>query len=349
MTGVAVSENMLKKILDVFPIDTDRTFRLDVEGLAENARSFWVDMDLPVGEAYIVDTVPGAELASMPEIVGRRMEERARAAAREAAKLFKKLVGDNSILFLHILRASGGYQLDTVLEERFSVENIYVRVKYDEGSYRSHDEREARAIYTKVGRLLKKKYLLVVSDTVATGRSMVEAMQRALKVVEFKGVEVVGAVIYGFLSLAGIRRVSEFLSKNSIDNVFFIALQDIAPLASNMYDMPLYGLDEHAYTSRGEKVRLGAIVDGLTFRRMAPLYYPGMDQPGDWSERQCMLYTGVVYERGEIDKHLRKSLELLERLREIQSGEDWYAEEHDQIYLMRRRAIEKALEEKKYC
>jgi len=347
---VTIPEKDIDTIISCTSIDVSKTRLVKIPGTSADTRVYKVDIDLPVGEAYIIDTPAGARLASMPEIVGLELEKTALEAAEEAAKFFEYMrEGEENVLLLHVLRASTGYMLNVAMEKRMKTENIYVRVRYDESSYRDHEGREARAIYTKVGKLVGDSYIIVVADTVATGNSVIEALGRTIKVLNFKNVKLKEAYFYGFMSLEGIKNISSFLSEQNLSRVIFLTIQDITPLSSNKYDMPLYGIDEFAYSEKKEKRILGSIVDRATLKRMLPLYYPGMDQPGDWSERQCKLFNGFFYERGDIEGHLKRSLEMLEKLREIQKGEEWYREWHEQIYNERKEGIKNILSIKKYC
>lgn len=350
MREVIIPERDVDVIVSSTGIDVSKTRPVSIPGISSATKVYKVDIELPVGEAYIIDTPAGARLASMPEIVGLELEKTALEAAEEATKFFEHMFDtEGNVLMLHVLRASGGYMLNVALERRMHVENIYLRVRYEGSSYRDHEGRRARAVYTKVGRLGGDSYRIVVADTVATGNSMVEALRRTIKIMSFKNAKLEEAYFYGFMSLEGIKNISTFLSKLRVSRAVFLAIQDITPLSINKYDMPLYGLDEHAYSGLGRKRAIGSIVDKETLRRMLPLYYPGMDQPGDWSERQCKLFNGFFYERGDIEGHLRKSLQLLNRLRDIQRGEEWYREWHEQIYLERRKGLERLLLDKKYC
>jgi hypothetical protein len=109
--------------------------------------------------------------------------------------------------------------------------------------------------------------------------------------------------------------------------------------------MPLYGLDESLYSSNGELARLGSIVDVETLREFLPRYVAGLDQPGDWSERQTTLFDGYGNERGDISHHLRNSMRLIEALREINPRQPWYNEYHDNIALKEMKRLRETLRE----
>lgn len=322
-----------RRIAELFGVDTGS---LDV-GRSGPAAFYALDLGLPAA-TYVVDSPEGAEIASKPELVGDRLKEKAAAAAAYAVKLMESLgLGERAVL-LHILRGSPGYEITGPLEKAAEVDNIYIRVMYSGDSYRNHVEREARAVYTKAGQIASGRYTLVVADTVATGRSMLEALGRALDVLRFKSVEIDRVYVYGFLSLPGAARVAGALASRGLDAVL-IAVEDYSALSRNEYDMPLYGPDP----AEPSKL-LGGAAPLSALERMLPMYYPGMDQPGDWSERQCRLFNGVGYERGDTEGHLRRSLEMLEELHSVASGEDWYRGWMEEVYGERRRGLLSALE-----
>ena len=162
---------------------------------------------------------------------------------------------------------------------------------------------------------------LIIPDTYATGRSVEAAFQHMFK----QGLDVEKVIIYGFIAAPGIERISKLLVEHDIP-LYVFAICDISPLYSNNYDMPLYGLDEHLYRQRGIIKPLGSIVSLETLRDMIPNYVPGMDQPGDWSERHTELFNGYGKESGDIQEHLRKSVELMKSLDTLNSQQSWYTE-----------------------
>lgn len=330
-----ITEEDVRHVVGVFGIDTG----FEEVGPIGGGHAYKARFSLPGGaEAYVVDSPEGAAAASTPELVGDGLTDNMRRASSHAVALMKKLgLGERAVL-LHVLRGSPGYELSAPLEEAVRLDNIYIRVRYQEGSYRDHREREARAVYVKAGRLEPGRYTLVVADTVATGRSMVEALRSALNLLEFKSVSVDRVYIYGFISLPGARAVASFLEKRG-GEAYFIAIENYSALSGNMYDMPLYGPDP----ARPDTL-LGAAAPEEAVRRMLPHYYPGMDQPGDWSERQCRLFNGVGYERGDVTGHLRRSLEMLEELHRASRGAEWYRDWMEEVYLERENGLREALE-----
>ena len=76
---------------------------------------------------------------------------------------------------------------------------------------------------------------------------------------------------------------------------------------------------------------------------MLPMYVAGMDQPGDWSERQVSLFNGKGKEAGDIAGHLEKSLGIAESLKALNTEQPWYNEEHNAIALTEIGRIKKVL------
>ncbi|MFQ6053971.1 MAG: hypothetical protein ACE5OO_07085, partial [Candidatus Bathyarchaeia archaeon] len=150
-------------------------------------------------------------------------------------------------------------------------------------------------------------------------------------------------VLYGFISIPALTRLGELASGEGVELVCF-AIGNIMQLAHNHYDMPLYGLDESLHSATGEIRPMGSIVAVETLRRYLPEYVVGMDQPGDWSERQETLYNGHGYEGGDIRGHLLKSMGLIDSLGRINSEQPWYNEFHRAIASRELEKLETTLE-----
>ena len=310
-----------------------------------NVKVFKVKPNVPV-EVYIIDTDEGLEVAVKPEVVGSRFIELNEEAAFKVARFLKELVDqDETIIFAHVLRASLGYRLHTALKKLggWELREIYLRVKYEEGSFRDHVTRRAVVKFRDYSGMPEDcSATLIVADTVATGRTLITALDDVLREARARGVKVDRLVIYGFLSEYGIAKVSEWASSAGV-KVTAIALQDLTPLAYNMYDMPLYGVDESLWDATGEMRTIAAVVDPSTFTRMALEYAPGLDQPGDWSERQEVLFNGTGYEKGDVKGHLHRSLELIVKLRELSRKAPWYEPWLDEVFRERANAIAREL------
>jgi uracil phosphoribosyltransferase len=345
-------ERHLETILSIFPVDVSSTENTGLQGLDPGTRIFKVDprksplipKDAEVGSPFIVDTSSGREIACHPHIVGERLEELCLDCAREFVNALKTLGlfdGEN-LGILHILRAAEGYRVAEALHRDAPI--ISVRTEYTVNGYRAHlgDERDVRVTYRDYYGLgqLDEASTILIPDTYATGRSA-EAALRDLFESGFKPRRI---VLYGFIAISALVKLGQFSQRNGVGLTSF-SICDISQLAHNNYDMPLYGLDESLYSSNGELARLGSIVDVETLREFLPRYVAGLDQPGDWSERQTTLFDGYGNERGDISHHLRNSMRLIEALREINPRQPWYNEYHDNIALKEMKRLRETLRE----
>jgi hypothetical protein len=95
--------------------------------------------------------------------------------------------------------------------------------------------------------------------------------------------------------------------------------------------MPIYGVDESLYQLTHKIEYLGSIINEETLRRVISHYIPGLDQLGDWSERQLVLFNGHKNEHGDTKHHLVKSREIIQKLRVINSQQSWYTKNFDEI------------------
>lgn len=334
------TENILGIVLDEFPLDVASTRRVEAEFLGRETRVFEVDPkksplipgEVDVGRPYIIDTVSGMEIACHPHVVGKSLEMLCLDCATEFRRTLScsNLVDFEESIVLNILRGGSGYMVAEAIPGDVPIVNV--RTEYREGGYRSHTD-DSRSIAVTFSdyperRLGSDASTLLIPDTFATGRSS----EAALNELFASGLEPRKIVIYGFIAIPALVRLGMVCSGRGIELLSF-SICDVAPLAHNNYDMPLYGFDEGLYSSTGELRRLGSIVDVETLQRFMPRYIAGLDQPGDWSERQDRLFGGYGDERGDIVGHLRRSLRLIESLRGINSGQPWYNDFHDGIAL----------------
>ena len=339
----------LDAILEEFPIDVSSTTSVKVQGLSQDTRVFKVDTEksplIPegadLGEPFIIDTKPGREIACHPHLVGWELGVLCLDCAREFHKAVDGLsmMSRDGLAILHILRGAPGYRLAEVMQSRLPT--LSVRTEYRQDGYRSHTDREIGVTfrdYSALDSLEECVSMLIIPDTYATGRSA----EAALKDLFNAGVEPGKMILYGFIAIPALIRLGALASEHGIELVSF-AICDIAQLAHNDYDMPLYGLDESLYQATGELSHLGSIVDAETLQGVLPSYVAGLDQPGDWSERHISLFDGHGGDEGDIVGHLRKSLGLIESLRGINSRQAWYDELQDSITLKEMEEIKKAL------
>jgi hypothetical protein len=237
------------------------------------------------------------------------------------------LLGGGGYSILNILRGSSGYRVYEASPPGTPV--VSVRTEYSEEGYRAHsdDSRRVSVTYSDLDpRGLAGSSTIIIPDTFATGRSAEAALVHLFG----EGAVPERVVLYGFTAIPALERLGLLCAGWGIDLVSF-SICDITQLASNRYDMPVYGLDESLWESRGELRRLGSIVDMETLGRFMPRYVAGLDQPGDWSERHLDLFDGTSVISGDVAGHLRKSIGLVESLVGLNSGQPWYDPWHGGI------------------
>ena len=321
-------EERLDAILDEFPVDVSSTKRVDLRGLGDT-RLYEVDLgsdlmpgNVGVDACYILDSEAGQTIACHPHIVGEELEALCLGCAGGLWASLKgmKLIGGGGHSILNILRGSSGYRVWEASPSGTSV--ISVRTEYSEDGYRAHsdDTRMVSVTYSDLDPRNQAGFsTLVIPDTFATGRSAEAALAHLFG----EGVVPDRVALYGFTAIPALERLGLLCAGWGVELVNF-ALCDITQLASNHYDMPVYGLDESLWESRGELRKMGSIVDADTLRQMLPRYVAGLDQPGDWSERHLDLFDGVGVVSGDVAGHLRKSIGLVESLVGLNSGQPWF-------------------------
>ncbi len=318
------------EIAKYFPLDLDATEPVHVEGYGEArlyrvTESKLIPRGEPVGAVYIVDSRAGGMVACHPHIVGDHLKALCLEAAThfvEAAKSVGVLTEDAAIL--HILRAGAGYMVADVMKEAPVID---VRTEYRADGYRTHSDDPRRLVvsYRHYPEGLNEAATMVVPDTYATGRSA----EAALLDLMYNGFKLDRIILYGFIAIPALTRLGALCEEHGVE-LYSFAICDLAQLAHNNYDMCIYGLDESLYRETRRKAALGSVIDRVTLRRLLPLYVPGLDQPGDWSERQSLLFDGVANRSGDIRGHLLKSMRLIEALMEMNAGEEWYTETHEE-------------------
>ena len=315
----------LDTVLRVFPIDVDSTKRLHLTNTKPDTRLYEVDtrhsplMNHIEGKVYLIDTLAGRKMACHPHLVAEELSVFCFEAAKEFVSALKELtlVSSGSGI-LHILRGGLGYRVDKALP---GLPVINIRTQYTDDGYRAHSD-DSRRISVTYSDYHQTQYdSLIVPDTYATGRSVEAALHHMFEL----GLSVEKVIIYGFIAAPGVERVYRLLVEHGIP-LYVFAICDISQLYANNYDMPLYGLDEYLYRKGGVIKPLGSIVSKDTLQDMVMDYVPGMDQPGDWSERHTDLFNGYENESGDIKGHLNKSIDLMESLDEINKKQPWYTE-----------------------
>ncbi len=327
-------EGRLEVILDEFPLDVSSTEAVDMPGLRPGSRLYEVDvgasslLSRDVGRPYIIASEAGMRVACHPHLVGAALAELCLDCAVDfrAALGGLGLIAGGGYAILNILRGSSGYRVSGAFPSDIPV--VSVRTEYSEDGYRSHsdDSRRVRVTYSDLVHGSDNPSTLIIPDTFATGRSAEAALSHLLG----EGVEPERVVLYGFTAIPALERLGLLCAGWGVELVSF-SICDITQLASNHYDMPVYGLDESLWESSGELRRLGSIVDMETLRRFMPRYVAGLDQPGDWSERHLDLFDGAGVVPGDVAGHLRRSIGLVESLVGLNSGQPWYDGWHGEI------------------
>ncbi len=320
------------KIIEEYSINVHDTKLLSIDGLQKATRIFRVDGTELADNLYIVDTSSGRDIACHPHIVGKELDKLASSTAEEAAKAINSIIlkakkeEDVSPVFENVLRASQGYKLFPALKAVLPgkpIPQLFIRPRYVSKSYRNHTIRELKVIYKDFSELPKnQRAVLIKPDTEATGASGVLSITETLN--EFKkcGSEITDVVLYGFMAMPALKWLKKTANEHGI-NLHAFSIGNITELALNNYDMTLYGVDESYFSKYGKIKRLGSIVDRSTLEDYLPEFIPGCDQPGDWSDRQSKLFTGLGYELGDITGHLTRSINLIEKLRKIGGYEKW--------------------------
>ena len=314
-------------------INTDSTSRVKLKKakIGKKTRLFKLERSGPL--TFIIDTSMAREIACYPHLVGESLEQVSRKAAAEALPAILELSdarakGDAEIVFEQILRAAPGYKLQDVASKVLgkSYRTVDLRPRYTHRSYRDHDgtvQREIEVVHQNFTEFPKgKKIVLIMQDTVASGRSGEVSIDAALKYCNEVGSKVEKWILYGFISEYGLDVLYRIAQSHGIAMIAF-AMGNLTALSTNNYDMPLYGVDEAHWQKTRTIRKIGSIIDRVSLEEYAPHFVAGSDQPGDWSARQPKLFNGISYEEGDIIGHLNNSIRLIKSLCEIDDFEPW--------------------------
>ncbi len=320
------------RIITEYKINIGRTKPLGISGLQKSTRVFKVSEAAFMDNLYIIDTPSGKEIACHPHIVGKELDKLALSAAGEAAQTISSIIltnkkeDDTRIVVENVLRASQGYKLFPALKALLPsrpIPQLFIRPRYVSKSYRNHVTRELQVVYKDFSELPKDKNIVLIKpDTEATGASGVLSVTEALNESKKRGSNITDVVLYGFIAIPALKLLKKTTDEHGI-KLHAFAIGNISELASNNYDMTLYGIDESYFSKHGEIKKLGSIVDKSTLENYLQEFIPGCDQPGDWSDRQSRIFTGLGYETGDIKGHLTRSINLIENLRKISKYEAW--------------------------
>ncbi|RLG53837.1 MAG: hypothetical protein DRO00_02810 [Thermoproteota archaeon] len=285
-------------------------------------------------ETYIVDTPEAREIAAYQHIVGSQLESKCLNCARKMIKPILELTSISKanasrIVHLHVLRAAPGYHLHSALEESLGeIRHAFVRPRYVKVSYRDHLGAESmilRVDYKDFSSVPVREEIIVVKpDTEATGRTAEVSLKSFFEKCEEIDSRIKELILYGFISAKGLLKIKETASSLGVGKIIAFAFVDLTALAYNNYDMVLYGIDESLWKEKKQLSRLGSIVAKETLRSMVSMYVPGLDQPGDFSERQKRLWNGEKWTYGDILGHLRKTADIIKSIKAIPGAlEPW--------------------------
>jgi len=328
------SRQTIDRLIGEYKIDADSTtpVKLRKAKVGKKTKIFHIDRKTP--PTFIIDTPMAREIACYPHLVGESLELAARKAAAEALPAIldlsdiRKSEGDTEIVFEQILRAAPGYKLQDAAPKLLgnSYRTVYLRPRYTHRSYRDHDgtiQREIEVVHQEFSQFPNgKKIILIMQDTVASGRSGEVSINAALKQCQQSGCRIEKWILYGFISEYGLDILYRIAKEHDV-SMFAFPMGNLTALSTNNYDMPLYGVDEAHWQKTHAIRRLGSIIDRASLREYAPCFVPGSDQPGDWSARQTKLFNGISYEPGDIVGHLNNSIRLVKSLTEISGFEPW--------------------------
>ncbi|MGB9748964.1 MAG: hypothetical protein ACP5OZ_03465 [Candidatus Woesearchaeota archaeon] len=321
------SKKEVKKIIRDFKIKTD------VDQAISSEKFDVFQYSKKPYAVFILDCDACMKIACFPSIIGKELDDLTLECAKYAFNFLKQKNyfdgSNNKLLFYHILRASLGYNLHKVAKEKINFSEAWVRTKYVVPSYRDHDDnsKEVNVVFEDFSSLigLKNKTVnLLVQDTVASGKTAFVALKRLFEISKEQNLNFDKIIFYGFISEEGMDFLWDSILKHNCNELIVLALGNLTPLCKNGYDMPLYGPDESCYSKSGELLNLGCIASEQTIQRWANYFIPGADQPGDWSERQEIVFTGNDYQRIDWSKYVNNSLGYLLRLKILlQSNYPW--------------------------
>jgi hypothetical protein len=324
-------------------VNATRPAKLKKTKLPSNVRVYEVEHSSL--NAYIIDTPMTRKIACHPHVVGKEIQELTLRAAEFSLPTILELANidqekNSEIVFEQILRAAPGYQLHQAAARLIpnSFKTVYIRPRYTHTSYRDHDgmiQRQLDIVFEDFSQLpSNKKIFLIMQDTVASSRSAEISIEAIAERCEKLSSRIGAWVLYGFISLEGLKLLQRIAEKYAIPLVAF-AMGNLTALCANNYDMPLYGVDEWLWRRDHKISKLGALVDRTTFTEYVQEFVPGSDQPGDWSARQDRLFTGTGYESGNIQGHLENSIRLINGLLEIGGFSDWQKQlAHNELKLL---------------
>lgn len=330
----------LKNLIEQNGIDTESLERISIDYGIEDLVLYKIRGEPYFDdflETYIIDAPEAREIAAHQHIVGDQLTSKCLTCARKAIRPILELTSINKsnadkVVHLHVLRAAPGYQLHTALEEVMGkIRQTFVRPRYVKASYRDHLGAESmvlRVDYKEFSSVPAREEIIVVKpDTEATGRTAEVSIRSLFERCEELDTRIKELILYGFISGKSLLRIKDVASSLGIGKVIAFAWVDLTALAYNKYDMVLYGVDESFWKEKRRISRLGSIVAMETLKSMISIYVPGLDQPGDFSERQEKLWDGEKWVSGDMLGHLKKTAGIIESIKAIPGAlESWQEE-----------------------
>jgi len=335
-----ISEKDVDEIVSIFKIrisEVNDGFSVGKELKVYPVKS----LSRPGVESYILDAPEAAGLACFPHIVGDIFIGLNKKLSEKTAQAIINIAGleewTGYVVHVHVLRAGSGYMMSGALKHELGqVADVYIRPLY------SKNRKKIEIIYADFSRLPRGTGLaVVIPDTVATGFTLTSVLHRLAEEARKVDSWIDTLVVYGFIADYGLERATKEAKKLDINFTYFFALEDVAALAGNFYDMVLYGPD----ISRESFKPLGAITHYEILKECINYYVPGLDQPGDWSNRQPKLFNGEAWEKVNLLQHLTKSRETVETILKRYSTDPWFKNWHKRICEAQIKAL-KTLEER---
>lgn len=333
----------LEKLIKEFDIRTDLT-----ESISHDPVELFKVERPELGEAYITNDELIREITCSPHLVGQKFEDRCLRIAEKLSGPILDIVeaDDSEVVFEHVLRASLGYKLHEALKRHLEFREVSVRPRYKTTSYRDHQTREIEVVYQDLEDFPENSEIVLFKpDTEATGNSAEASLRKLVGEAKKSGSRVKTLVLYGFISEDGLTRINEISEDLGIEKVYSFAFANLSKLASNGYDMLMYGMDFSYFKEHGKRRKIGGIVSQETLEDYLEFYIPGLDQPGDFSARQEKVLTGDGWEPGGIEEHLTNSVKLIKNVRELSSDEWWWKDFHDRRVEEELNSLKKEMQE----
>jgi hypothetical protein len=320
-----MKESKIDILLQKYPVQIDITEEISLS-CQDKVGVYGVekqDLDEKYSRVFILDCEEARSIACFPHIVGEMFSDLNKICASKFVHPILELTRSErkgaELVQFHLLRAAPGYKISPAFKESgLLFKEAWIRPRYKKTSFRDHLESRKIEVYFKDFSSLPKrgKIFVVAPDTIASGNSMITALKELHINCEMLETEISGLILYGYISLEGLEKTLELTSRLGIQ-VFAFALEGLSPLASNRYDMPLYGPDVSYWESAGKIKYIGGITTTKILEKYIQSYTPGCDQPGDFSARQKTLFNGFNWEDGDIETHLLNSRKIIEKILQI--------------------------------